>query len=389
MNIEYLLDDLRHQVIESESFLNPTHDRLLAHLPATEKQQLRELFCKWEWNIGSVKVLRRLQEARIVTATEYIASVNGRSSDEAALILNDILEAETPLLASLFTNLGSVNSSSLQIVDLLRDCIRGTCVDFCENPNVISVDYIKEIRALLPRDCFNGVSAMHVSVFLKESSKCTIGEAFKCQKRWRDEAEQSRSSTLTQIISSLAQTAESRDEFLRRIIKIASSEQFQCWKWYLLFLRCAVCESEDFDFYVADELKATARNLSKELFKECVQENSARKFRFLLLTARTICKSNERILGSYAAWYKATVGDMKYALKNEEFDLVMSMLVDLIFLEEDVEVLEIHAKTHIAVPPLRNDQILHYKQLCSSKVSNLQKGASNSINQDSDVILIE
>lgn len=392
MNIEYLLDDLRHQVIESENFLNSTHDRLLSNLPNQEKAQVRELFCKWEWNIGSVKVLRRLQQAKLLTATDYIYRVNVRSSDEALLILNDIFETEITLLANLFSNIDAVNSRALQLVERLKDCIKRICDDLCANPNIISIDYINDVRQLITKDNFESVKLFHLDIFLSESTKNSIEEAYKLQKQWFVETKEIHNSTLMKLIGSLPKTTKCRNEIFQRIIDKASDKEFRCWKWYLYVLSECVSESDDLEFYIADELKSSAKTVMKQLFKECVENKDVEKFKFFLFTVRIICKFNEKILGNYTSWYKLCIGDMKYTLKNEEFDFVLSMLSDLVSIEQDAEFLEIHAKTHIAVPPLRNDSILNYKQLCSSRLLSLQiKNDENMdvTSDDSDVILVE
>lgn len=388
MNIEFLLDDLRHQVIESESFLNSIHDRLLLNLPYREKIQVRELFCKWEWNIGSVRVLHRLQKTKLITATEYITFVISRNPDEALLILNDIFEAEIILLADIFANIDTVNSRALQIEDLLKDCIKQICCDLSENPSCITINYIKEIQNHLTKENFESVKLMHLDIFLDQSGKSSIENAYEQQQQWAKEMKEIQSSTLHNMIKTLVQSSECRGETFQRLIQKASLDNFQCLKWYLYFLHYCISETNDSDFYVAEELKYCANYTMKELFKKSVEEKNINKFQLMLLTVRTICKSNENILGNYATWYKCNISDMKYFLKNEEFDFVLSILVELVPIEQDLSILKIHAKTHIAVPPLRNDNILNYKQLCNSKILNFPSRNIES-KADSDVILID
>lgn len=49
----------------------------------------------------------------------------------------------------------------------------------------------------------------------------------------------------------------------------------------------------------------------KTMFRKYLEDNCDKVFFAMILTVRQICVSNEKLLGSYAAWYKTTIGEMK------------------------------------------------------------------------------
>lgn len=66
--------------------------------------------------------------------------------------------------------------------------------------------------------------------------------------------------------------------------------------------------------------------------------------------------------------YKATIGEMKYTLKADKFNLTMQTLINMLEYESDPEILKVHINTSIPAPPYCNEIVLNYKQMCRSRL---------------------
>lgn len=129
----------------------------------------------------------------------------------------------------------------------------------------------------------------------------------------------------------------------------------------------------------------------KTCFHKYLTDGSDSMFLAMMLTARQMCASNQDILGSYGAWYKATIGEMKYTLKPDEFNKAMAILINMLELENDTDILNIHINTSVPAPPFCNDIVLNYKQMCRSRVFLLnQKARSGTATEEPmDVFVID
>lgn len=107
----------------------------------------------------------------------------------------------------------------------------------------------------------------------------------------------------------------------------------------------------------------------KTMFRKYLEDNCDKVFFAMILTVRQICVSNEKLLGSYAAWYKTTIGEMKYTLKTEEFNATMRTLTNMIDCENDPDILNIHINTAVPAPAFCNGIVLNYKQMCRSRLA--------------------
>lgn len=385
MIIDYLIDDLLAQLSEPQNILNCTHDRLLSRLPPKEKHQLAKTFLDWQWNVGGARVLRRFQSFHILTATEYILIVNNKNSAEAQLILNDLLEVEFDLLADLLRHVDGTSSSSMLVIELITNSIQELIVDFCNNPNAITTNYLDEMNGLVSKQVLESVKAMHVKIFLQSGPKCSVEDAVKQFKSWNEEARQCKMSTLHRLIASMVNVRHKHGEILNKILHEAVGDGFECWKFYFLFVQRVTDEELDEEFSVAAETKMIAKRFFKDLFCEFVATKNERKFHLMILTARQICLSNEGVLGTYAMWYKSTIGEMKYSLKTDEFVYTLEVLSRMLQIDDDIDALQAHLNTYIPAPPLYNEHVLNYKQLCQSKINQFErKNRSKAENSEDD-----
>lgn len=99
--------------------------------------------------MGSAKVLAWLQQARILSATEYIFFKHTEDEEGAQLILNDMLEMEFSLLADLCRNFDCANATSVKIIEILTEAMHRLCRDLCEDPALVQVNYVEAVEPML------------------------------------------------------------------------------------------------------------------------------------------------------------------------------------------------------------------------------------------------
>lgn len=109
-------------------------------------------FPKWNWNVGSTKVLCWFQRANILSATEYIAAKSQGDTDEVQLILNDFFETEFELLANLLRCAECSNFTSTKISEILVEALQYLCRDLCENPALLKINYLNELDRFMLRE---------------------------------------------------------------------------------------------------------------------------------------------------------------------------------------------------------------------------------------------
>lgn len=380
-HLQYLLDDFGDQASGAGNILNCKHDRMLVNLTADEKEYIAKTCINWEWNVGSIRLLRSLQTAHILTMSEYIVRAHNKNSEEAQLILNDLFEMEFILLADLVQHMNSTNPISIQISDILQEGVKHLCIDLCGNSTVLSQNYLLALVPLVLDESMESLKSIHLKQFLTESSRNTVAEAVCQQKRWNDEFEASQNSVFNSIIESIVADRTECCKFFQTILEYSQSESFECWRFYLLFLRCVARIASDEYFGVADNVKSMIKQFFKEAFRTFLTTKDRRNFYAMMLNARQICTTNEEIIGTYAMWYKSTIGEMKYLMKNDEFKFTMETLIDMVEMENDSNTLKTHINTYIPAPPLCNEIVLNYVQMCKSRLwycdSELKKNAAN------------
>lgn len=367
-----LLNDLEQQAGKTENILNHTHHRKLVNLSAIEKDLFAKTCVDWDWNVGSVIVLRCLQQSNILNMSEYIVSVNNINSENAQLVFNDLLETEFVLLADLLKHLNNINPISIQISDILHEGFKRLCIDLIENPNELTKNYFNELKEFVPDEYMTNLKFLQFTTFMEDSMKNSVEQAIQAQKIWFAEISD-RTTILKSLCFSIVADYRNRYKILNHLFEIVKSNKFQCWKIYLMFLQCIIetgvnSTEGNQNREEVNALKKTCKTFLKETFQTFLQTRNKNILMIVTLIARQICLTNERIIGMYADWYKATIGEMKYYLKNDEFIFTMEILIELVDMESDEEILEIHINTYIPAPAHCNEIVLNYKQLCRSKL---------------------
>lgn len=368
LHLNYLLDDLGEQAAAAHQVLDCKHKRQLANLSPTEKEYLAKSCIDWEWNVGSIRLLRYLQTAHILTISEYIVCIHNKNPEEAQLILNDLFEMEFILLADLVQHLNSTSPTSIQIADILREGFRRLCVDLCESSTLFTRNYLAELEPLVPDETMETLKSIHLKLFLTESTKNSAEEAVRMQKQWNDEFDAETRSAFNSMIASIVAGHIDNCKFFRTLLEYSQTDNFKCWRFYLLFLRCVARGASDEYFGVEDNIKAMVKQFFKEEFRAFVVTKDKQIFYAMMVNARQIFTTNEDIGGKYAVWYKNTIGEMKYLIKNDEFKFTMETLINMIELENDPDILATHINTYIPAPPLLNENVLNYVQMCKSRL---------------------
>lgn len=379
LHLKYLLDELRGQASDAGNVLDYKHERLLLNLSPIEKEFIAKECIDWDWNVGSVRLLRSLQTAHILTMSAYIVWVHNKNSEEAQLILNDLFETEFILLADLVRHMNSTNPISIQITDILQEGFKRLCIDLCRNPALLSQNYLNALVPLVPKESMETLKTIHLNLFLNESGKYSVEAAVRQLKRWNDEFEVDSKSPFNSIIGSIVAGHTDSCEFFHTLLQYSQEDDFKCWRFYVVLLRCVARRASDEYFAVADNLKAMVKQFLKDEFRAFLATKDKWKFHAMMLNARQICATNAEIIGTYAIWYKNTIGEMKYLIKGDEFKFVMETLIDMVEMENDPNILTTHINTYIPAPPLRNESVLNYVLMCKSRLSFCSMGSTRNV----------
>uniref|UniRef100_A0A182Q5L1 Fanconi anaemia group A protein N-terminal domain-containing protein n=1 Tax=Anopheles farauti TaxID=69004 RepID=A0A182Q5L1_9DIPT len=333
----------------------------LKHLGYKEKDIVREVFLRNEWNVGSARVLHLLQEESILTASEYMLSLD--SAELTQQIMNDLLETEFTLLAHIVKYAFQDNVHSQSLSNVLRESFRSLIADLKENPNVIPRNYLHAAKALLRPAELKMIKSEHLQLLLiADQDHSNLEEAIGCQQRWREEMRTADATILCGLIVELVHDKAHYIGMLKQLIDKSSPFSLK-YALYMLHVGCTVVQNA--------EVKLL-KDFIKDLFRTVVDTGLMGKLQLLLLFAREICASYSAIMGTYSVWYKQMIGEMRYGVKRDEFIRTMELLTALLPLETDLEMLQVHASIAISAPAKCNDYVLNYKQLCRAQIAQLK-----------------
>lgn len=340
----------------------------LMHLGCKEKDIVKEAFLRQEWNVGSARILSLLQEASILSATEFILSLD--AIELVQQILNDLLETEYNLLAHIIRYAYQDNVQSHSLSSILKECFRALLSDLMENPNVIPRNYLSALKShLLPSE-MKKVTDEHLKLLLlhqpADYDSSALDEAIGSQVQWRDELQTLRGTVMASLLLELIQDRANFIDLLTGCIRKSCpfALKYALLLLHLLAETASVCVGR-----AEDKLLKT---FLKDLFRSVVETGSARELKLLLLFAREITAANETLLGTYAAWYKQTIGEMTYSVKKQQFISTMELLTALLPAERNLEMLNVHATIAISAPAKCNEHVLNYKQLCRAHIAQLK-----------------
>ncbi|XP_053665236.1 uncharacterized protein LOC128715171 [Anopheles marshallii] len=339
----------------------------LTHLGYKEKETLKEAFLRQEWNMGSARVLNLLQEANILTASEYMLSLD--ANELMQQIMNDLLETEYKLLAHIIRYAYLDNVQSQTLTNVLNESFRALLNDLKETPDVIPRSYLHSLKPHLLPEELKKVTAEHLQLVLVAGDTFdSLDEALGKQVQWRDEVKTLRGTVFGCLLVELVHDK----TFFLSVLKDFSKKSCTFSLKYALYLLHVLAQDGETD----DKL---LKNFLKDMFRSVVEMESMSEMKLLLLFAREVCTANETILGTYSVWYKQTIGEMTYSVKKHQFIRTMELLTALLPLERDLEMLGVHSTIAISAPAKCNDYVLNYKQLCRAHIAQLKVGDSTTI----------
>ncbi|KAL7737769.1 hypothetical protein ACLKA6_006159 [Drosophila palustris] len=314
---------------------------LLKCLNAKEKLLLAKYFCQLPLNVGSFRVLRQLQHQRILTATEYICSI--QDEEQLQLILIEFLQNEHDLLSNLFISAHYDSLNTIRLVNMLENALRNLFGALSANPKISNLNYVEALSKSLPADVLINVCLeMHLSILLELNEVADVSLAFQHFSTWINEGVDEL--TFVKCITEKL-VGKHHQEALNYLFKLSTGTHFKHWKYYLILMQS-----------IASSSNAETVSFIKKYLKSRVQHVASLGCQFsllhLLLTARAAAATTMNIqqnLDNYAQWYKQNIGEMSYALGNEQFQIVLNILDDSVHYEQEINYLEIHAA--IAISP--------------------------------------
>ncbi|XP_035791163.1 uncharacterized protein LOC118466230 [Anopheles albimanus] len=361
--LHHIVRDTKRR-IENQSVPYEEEYRLqLKHLQCKEREVIKETFLKQEWNIGSAHVLAMLQDAGILTASESILSL--ACPDVTQQIMNDLLETEYTLLAHLVKFAFKDNHHSITLTKVLQECFSGLLNDLRDNPNIIPCNYLLELKAHLPSEELDLVRNEHLQLLLTHPEQSgSLNEAIREQDRWRTEMEEHKDTILGSMILDVLPNGTALLELLKNMLDSCETISLKNALHLMRALSKRVGEDNG-------SIRAI-KEWMKTLFTETVATGLTSKMQLMLLFAREICSANQIVLGTYSAWYKQTIGEMKYCgMKKDQFIRMLEMLTAILPSETSLDILKVHSTISISAPIRCNEYVLNYKQLCRARVAEL------------------
>lgn len=220
----------------------------LQKLPPLERKYIGQRIIKKsqsEWNVGSANIFSILQEANILDFGEFICKVD--DIETIQLILNDVLESNFQLLATLVTHLvfGCNNVNSLKVAQNLHTGFRRLIEDIQHNKDIVKTNHLLELKPLLSAESMDAVRLLHFNVFLEKcdgSSPClSMKNALRLQKQWNESFP-----AKTMIESIMQEILTDQMVYLQKLFDVVIAPEFTGWEYYLHFIRfISVTKSAD------------------------------------------------------------------------------------------------------------------------------------------------
>ncbi|XP_067631748.1 uncharacterized protein [Eurosta solidaginis] len=337
---------------------------VLKNLSSMEQLLVARNFCKSVWNIGSLRVLAVLHDANVLTASNYILSLE--NAGELQLILNDFLEAEFELLKELFIVAHHDSNRAIILNDNLDECLAGLFADLLKNPQLNDLKYIDSIASRdMPNDFGVNLIQKHVRIILdlhKSNTKTTFANFTNWINEGVDEIQFTK-----EIYNKLLRQSE--QDAISYLFKLSTAENFMDWKFYLILLQtiASKCSSESATYI---------RKYFKSRLSQIAALPSLDAMLHLLLSVRAATATTldiDKNVTAYAEWYKQNISDMKFVLKVEEFQNIIDLLTQCIPYEAAEDYVEIHATFTISPPVHCGKLVQNYKSKCKMQLAKIKQ----------------
>ncbi|XP_030377928.1 uncharacterized protein LOC115626651 isoform X2 [Scaptodrosophila lebanonensis] len=312
---------------------------LLKSLTPKEKLLASKYFCQLPWKIGTLRVLRQFQDLRLLTATEYILSI--QNNVQVQLVLNEFLEAEYELLENIFISAAYDSFNAIILNAALEDLFYHLFNDLASNPKISSLAYLAPLCKSLPANVLTKVMHTHIHILLNLHAS-DINQAFIHFSDWINKGV---------------------DELV--FIKVLCEKE---WKFYVILIQSIASTSNaDTTMFLKQYLKSRLLKIGGAPCKLSMLH--------LLLTARAATARTMSVkhnLDAYASWYKENICEMNYMMDVERFQNVLNLLQECITYEKEQQYLEIHAAMAISPPPLCGKLVQAYRSKCKAHLIQLK-----------------
>lgn len=373
---------------------------IIDRLEWSDKEYLRNVFINSDWNAGSRNVLVLLQNARILSISDYVyhkctalqhqnpqidetintmhcddaaAAVNDRVVAAAEHIFNDLLDGNFELLADIVWHLNGTHAKSLMLSELLESGVRRLIVDLCAHPELKHRCYFRKLQSIntLPAHKLNAFRSLHIRhlLALEEHS---VYETIGLLAEWRkDEATDGRmSASLLALMRSSIEPATTSTVPAKcaELLAMVQTIGFTGWRWWLQLWRLSIAEA-------SSECFVTIRQLLKELFRRFLSNRNDSCLGVMLICARWTAwlRGDKCDFGTYADWFRWTFGEMSTVVQVDEFRRTIESLAKLVPYERDVEALKVVAETRFATPPHCFETVRGLKGIAKICMADLQR----------------
>lgn len=346
---------LRCSCLSKIPYTNDLQSRLQT-LTSIEKYLIADFVYKQEYDIGTGRILKLLQEINIISVHHYVSNI-----EDTSLLLNiynDFLENQPLLFAELVKGATQKNSSSyIQLKATLDYFLE----DFVQNFQGLKSNPFKNIRINFESEQYLNKSLL--GTFMKNGS-ISIEKALNEQHVWETEPTDPIQEMIIRDCVLQITPIENLITFIQQFILGRNKTEIN-WRVYCQVLRVIA------RIYGSKALPLYRRVLNEE-FKKFIKERNDFLLHFTMVTIRQLSLSAPNDF-KYGEWYKMNIGEMMYTTTKEEFQYVIKVLTKMIEHEMNENFLSVHINTRIQAPPLCNDIVFTFKAILRSRLDSLGK----------------
>ncbi|XP_055373257.1 uncharacterized protein LOC129606759 isoform X2 [Condylostylus longicornis] len=328
-----IIEEFDKQNEQISMILNKNQMKILINsLNLKEQDLLGQVFKTISWNVGSLHILKILQDCNILSASEYILQQGDSEEDfeHIQCVMSDMLESNSELFANIINNCAH-NSSNTKLIFYLDEAMLRLLKDFQENENIISSDFFRKLLPFLEGESLEYLTCLCLN-FLLELSTDTAKEALGQIDNWKSSI--SSDSKFYELLKEIV--ISNLRGITNKILQVSLYPNFNHWKYLIITLDIVARNSDS-------SLSATIKKHLRDTFKLAIMKGSLNLMCSLLIIARTVCnEAAESLFDTYSLFYKNTFGDLKYVVSNKsEFENTIDLLNTIIEAETNPKYLEL------------------------------------------------
>ena len=202
----------------------------------------------FDYNIGALKVLKLLAEAKIVSFSDFLQSVDNESEIQA--IITDVLDSEDhqDVLVAIVDSLKSSNVINANF----QACFKEYLKDLIEKPELIKFEFISVLERRLEPEAFreNIAEMLLDEIFQFDlNSDVEVTQVISNQKAWNEEFKNDKYELLTKVLKSVS--LNHSNTLAKCLMRTLQTDQRVNWFYLLFALRLLDQKSKG-----CDELKS-------------------------------------------------------------------------------------------------------------------------------------